>query len=75
MTNTKKQTRPGNDRELKVHDGIVGAIILASVVAGIMLNPIWFWLAGATGAIMIQSAFTGFCPILFILGKLMSSDD
>ena len=63
--------RPGHDRELKVHDGIVGVIILLSVVAGVMFNPAWFWLAGVTGVAMIQSAFSGFCPIHFILSKVM----
>ena len=63
--------RPGTDSELKVHDGIVGAIILLSVVAGMMLNPVWYWLAGVTAVAMIQSAFTGFCPIHFLLSKVM----
>ena len=70
-TVTDRQFRPGEDHELKVHDGIVGAIILLSVVAGMMLNPAWFWLAGLTGAIMLSSAFTGFCPIHYVLCKLI----
>ena len=67
--------RPGEDRELKVHDGIVGAIVLLSVVAGVMVNPIWFWLAGVVGVVMVQSAFTGFCPIHFVLSKVMPTAD
>ena len=63
--------RPGTDSELKVHDGIVGAIILLSVVAGMMVNPVWYWLAGVTAVAMIQSAFTGFCPIHFLLSKVL----
>ena len=73
MTNT--QIRPGGDRELKVHDGIVGAIILLSVVAGFKLDPMWFWLAGVTSVAMIQSAFTGFCPLHFVLSKVMPATD
>ena len=69
------QCRPGQDRELKVHDGIVGAIILLSVAAGMMVNPVWYWLAGVTSVAMIQSAFTGFCPIHFILSKVMPATD
>ena len=69
------QCRPGQDRELKVHDGIVGAIILLSVSAGMMVNPVWYWLAGVTSVAMIQSAFTGFCPIHFILSKAMPAND
>lgn len=67
----KKQIRPAGDREIKVHDGIVGAIVLANVVAGMMVDPLWFWLAAVTGAIMISSVFTGFCPIHYTLTKLM----
>ena len=73
MTNT--QIRPGGDRELRVHDGIVGAIILLSVVAGFIVDPMWFWLAGVTSVAMIQSAFTGFCPIHFVLGKIIPATD
>ena len=73
MTNI--QCRPGSDRELKVHDGIVGTLILLSVVAGVMVNPVWFWLAGLTSVAMIQSAFTGFCPMHFILSKVMPAAD
>ena len=67
--------RPGGDRELRVHDGIVGAIILLSVVAGMMVNPVWYWLSGVTAVAMIQSAFTGFCPVHFILSKVMPATD
>jgi len=67
--------RPGGDRELKVHDGIVGTIVLLSVVAGVMANPLWFWLAGVTAAVMISSAFTGFCPLHYTLGKIMPAAD
>ena len=73
MANT--QTRPGNDLELRVHDGIVGAIILLSVVFGAKIDPMGFWLAGLTAAIMASSAFTGFCPVHFILGKIISPPD
>jgi hypothetical protein len=63
--------RPGHDLELKVHDGIIGAVTLLSVVAGSMLNPAWFWLAGVIGIVMFSSAFTGFCPLHFVLSKVI----
>ena len=69
------QCRPGSDRELRVHDGIIGAIILLSVAAGMTVNPLWFWLAGLTSVAMIQSAFTGFCPMHFVLSKVMPATD
>ncbi len=67
--------RPGPDLELKVHDGIIGAVTLASVIAGVRVDPVWFWLAGVIGAVMLSSAFTGFCPLHFLLGKVMPSPD
>ena len=63
--------RPGSDLELKVHDGIIGAVTLLSVVAGLMVSPVWFWLAGIVGAVMVSSAFTGFCPLHFTLSKII----
>jgi hypothetical protein len=69
--NAEKQIRPGSDLELRVHDGIVGAIILLGVVLGMVANPVWLWLSGATSAIMFSSAFTGFCPLHFVLVKIM----
>ena len=73
MTNT--QARPGKDLELRVHDGIVGTIILLSVIAGMKVDPLGFWLAGLTAAVMASSALTGFCPIHFILSKVMPAAD
>ena len=66
--------RPGSDLELKVHDGIIGATLLIAV-AGSMVNPIWFWLVGIVGAVMLSSAFTGFCPLHFVLSKVMPAPD
>ena len=57
--------------KIKIHDGIVGAVILGSVVLGMMVNPAWLYVAGVIGALMISSAFTGFCPVYFILNKMM----
>ncbi len=67
----RKLCRPGRDLELKVHDGIIGAVTLLSVVAGVMISPVWFWLAGVIGVVMISSAFTGFCPLHFVLSKIL----
>ena len=66
-----KICRPGTDPELKVHDGIIGASVLLSVALGMQVDPLGFWLAGIIGAVMLSSAFTGFCPLHFILSKVM----
>jgi hypothetical protein len=63
--------RPGSDLELKVHDGIIGLVNLLSVGAGVMLDPMWFWLTGVVSVAMVSSAVTGFCPLHFLLSKVM----
>ena len=55
----------------KIHDGIVGAVILSCVLLGVAFSPVWLYVAGFVGALMIQSAFTGFCPVYFVLNRLM----
>lgn len=57
--------------KIKIHDGIVGTLILLSVVLGIKVNAAWIYLAGAISILMIISAFTGFCPVYFMINKLM----
>ena len=68
---TSTLCRPGQDRELKVHDGIVGTLVLVSILASIFVSIAWLWLAGAVSVLMISSAFTGFCPVHFVLSKVM----
>ena len=63
--------RPGSDLELKVHDGIIGVVNLLSVGVGVMVDPMWFWLTGVVSVAMVSSAVTGFCPLHFLLGKVM----
>jgi hypothetical protein len=55
--------------KIKIHDGIVGAVILASVILGLVVNPAWLYVAGGISALMVSSAFTGFCPVYFMLNK------
>ena len=62
-------------KKIKVHDGIVGCVIFLSVVLGVTVNSAWLWVAGIISVLMIISAFTGFCPVYFILNKFMPSDD
>lgn len=53
----------------RIHDGIAGALITLGVLLGYYLNPLWLWLPGILGVTLLQSAFTGFCPVYFILDK------
>lgn len=54
----------------RVHDGIVGALITLGVALGYWMAPVWLLLPGVVGILMIQSAFTGFCPVYFTLDRL-----
>lgn len=60
--------------KIKVHDGIVGTVILLGVVLGMKVNLAWLYVPGAIALLMISSAFTGFCPVYFVLHKLMPTD-
>jgi len=46
-----------------------GAMILVSLLLGLYVSPNWFWFTGFVGANLLQSAFTGFCPLALILRK------
>ena len=58
-------------KQIKIHDGIVGTLVLGSVIGAWVVDPRFIALAGLTGAIMISSAFTGFCPVHFLVGKFV----
>lgn len=54
----------------KVHDGIAGALITLGVLLGHYVDPLWLLLPGILGVTLLQSAFTGFCPVYFTLDKI-----
>jgi hypothetical protein len=47
-----------------------GSMVLLSLVLGYYVSPYWFLLTAFVGVNLIQSAFTGFCPLVIILRKL-----
>jgi hypothetical protein len=47
-----------------------GFMILASLLLGVSVSPYWLWFTAFVGANLLQSAFTGFCPLALILRKL-----
>jgi hypothetical protein len=47
-----------------------GLMILLSLLLGIYVSPYWFWFTAFVGANLLQSAFTGFCPLVLILRKM-----
>jgi hypothetical protein len=60
--------------QIKIHDGIVGAVMLLGIILGLKVDSSWLYLPGAIAVLMISSAFTGFCPVYFLLKKLMPGD-
>lgn len=58
----------------RVHDGIVGAVITAGIALGYLVSPAWLLLPGIVGVLMVQSAFTGFCPVYYTLDRLKVSE-
>ena len=57
--------------KIRLHDAIVGILYALSIVLAITLNIEWLYLAGAVAALQIISPITKFCPVYFILNKLM----
>lgn len=47
-----------------------GIMILASLALGWWLSPWWFLFTAFVGLNMLQSSFTGFCPLAKLLAKL-----
>ncbi len=46
-----------------------GVVILVSVLLGHYVSAYWLLLTGFVGLNLLQSAFTGFCPLALILKK------
>ena len=44
-----------------------GAVILISLVLSHYVHPNWMWLTAFVGFNLLQSSFTGFCPLATIL--------
>jgi hypothetical protein len=49
---------------------IAGLFVLASLALGWWLHPAWFLFTAFVGANLLQSAFTGWCPMMTILRRL-----
>ncbi len=49
---------------------LAGIVILVSVALGYLVSPLWLLLTTFAGANLLQSAFTKWCPAMYILKKL-----
>ena len=47
-----------------------GAMVLLSLALGLLVSSYWFLLTAFVGLNLLQSAFTGFCPLAVLLKKL-----
>ncbi len=55
------------DRYLRL---IAGVFVLATVLLGVYHSPYWFFFTGFVALNLIQSAFTNWCPAVFLFQKL-----
>jgi Protein of unknown function (DUF2892) len=49
---------------------VAGSFILISLLLAHYHSENWLWFTAFVGANLLQSAFTGFCPMAIILKKL-----
>ncbi len=49
---------------------IAGVFVLAAVILGATVHPSWNYVAAFVAVNLIQSAFTGWCPMMALLRKL-----
>lgn len=47
-----------------------GTVVLVGLLLGVLVNSWWFLLTAFVGLNLLQSAFTGFCPLARILKSL-----
>lgn len=49
---------------------IAGGFILISIGLSNLHHPGWLWFTAFVGANLLQSAFTGFCPMAVLIKKI-----
>ena len=65
-----------NIKKVRVHDAICGILYLVSVGLTIQTGNIDFlYIAIAVGILQVISPFTKFCPVYFVLNKMMPNSD
>ena len=65
-----------NISKVRAHDAIVGLLYLISVVLTFYTTNLDFlWIAVAVGGLQIISPITKFCPVYFILNKLIPESE
>ncbi|WP_455370975.1 YgaP family membrane protein [Petrachloros mirabilis] len=49
---------------------IAGVFVLVALLLGAIIHPYWNYFAAFVAVNLIQSAFTGWCPMMALLRKL-----
>ena len=62
------------NKKRRIHDSIAGALMTLGVALGHYVDPAWLLLPGILGVTLLQSGFTGFCPVYFILDRTCIDD-
>ncbi|MEW6008778.1 MAG: DUF2892 domain-containing protein [Candidatus Omnitrophota bacterium] len=49
--------------------GFAGLFVLVSLILGHFVSPKWLWFTAFVGFNLFQSAFTNWCPMMWVLRK------
>jgi hypothetical protein len=49
---------------------VAGTFVLASLTLAHFVSPNWLWFTAFVGANLLQSAFTGLCPLEMVLKRV-----
>jgi hypothetical protein len=47
-----------------------GVVVLTSVLLAVLLSPYWLLLTAFAGGNLLQSAFTNWCPMVWLLARI-----
>ena len=47
-----------------------GTVVLVSLLLAHFVSPYWLWLTAFVGANLVQSSFTGYCPLAIVLKRI-----
>lgn len=61
--------------KVRTHDGIVGLTYLLSIIGAAFINENLIYIAIGVGILQIISPVTKFCPVYFVLNKLMPNTE
>jgi hypothetical protein len=55
--------------------GIAGLVILVSLALAVRVNQNWLWLTALVGLNLLQSAFTDWCPMMWVLRQKTAENE